>query len=238
MPLGRVNFASARPGVIRQSRRGPDAVGHGADAALVQPQAVQHHGGDVPLGVGHVLRVGGEDGGACGPPAHRPWPAGARFFSSRRQRRSARATRLWFSAEARWWSFHGPPCEKSGAGGLSLGDVVEHLRRGAVGDDHFAAGGGGDLAAARSFVTMPPVPRPVPLSSARVKRSSSTRSTVGIRRASGWWRGSSSYRPVDVRQQHQQHPRRWRRPRWPTGCRSRRWCSPRRSRRWPRCRSR
>ena len=51
------------------------------------------------------------------------------------------------------------------------------------------------MAAARSLVIMPPVPKPVLLSSARVNSSSSTRSTVGIRRASGWRRGSLSYSP-------------------------------------------
>ena len=46
-------------------RGGADAVGHSADAALVQPQAVQHHGGNVPLRVRHVLRVGGQNGGGA-----------------------------------------------------------------------------------------------------------------------------------------------------------------------------
>ena len=152
--------------MIRQGGSGADAVSHGADAALVQPQAVQHHGGDVALSISHVLRVGGENGGDMG----------LQCISHGQQETVFLLRRGGAQCGPRGPGF----LQKLDGGHFTALPVRNLVPAGLPSAMSYSTSGAAPLAmtisqpaavamaAARSFVTMPPVPRPVLLSSARV----------------------------------------------------------------------
>ena len=59
--VGVVCLRQNPPGVIRQLHRGPDTLRHSSDAALIQPQPVQHHIGNVAPGRFQIRFVAGQD---------------------------------------------------------------------------------------------------------------------------------------------------------------------------------
>ena len=153
-------------GVIGQRGGGANAVSHGADTPLVQPQTVQHNGGDIPLRVRHVLPVGLKNGGdmrlqrvrhgqqeaifllltggaQCGPRRLRPLQKLHSCHITALPVRNLVPTAL-------------PSAMSYSTSGL-LPLAMTISQPAAVA-----------MAAARSLVTMPPVPRPVLLSSASV----------------------------------------------------------------------
>ena len=148
------------------ARGGAAAAGHGADAALVQPQAIQHDGGDVPLRAGHVPPVGGEDGGDVGLQCVRHGQQEAVLLL--RGGGAQRGPRgLCLLQKLNGGHFTALPVRNLVPAGLP--SAMSYSTSGAaplamtISQPAAVA-----MAAARSFVTMPPVPRPVLLSSASV----------------------------------------------------------------------
>ena len=153
-------------GVIGQRGGGANAVGHGADAPLVQPQTIQHDGGDMPLRVRHILPVGVEDGGDV--------------ELQRVRHGQQEAVFLLLTGGAQCGPRGLRPLQKLYGGHITALPVRNLVPTGLPSAMSYSTSGllplamtisqpaAVAMAAARSLVTMPPVPRPVLLSSASV----------------------------------------------------------------------
>ena len=137
-PLDAFEHSAHRVGQAGHFQNAPR---HGTDALRRQGQTVEHHVGDVPSGGSHVLGVGGQNGlhlvGVAQPVCHAPERLFAGLFIRQCQCR-LRGVCSFQNFLCRHGSALLPAC-KAGAHRAALGNVVQQLRVGAVGDDHVCA---------------------------------------------------------------------------------------------------